>query len=180
MLNFIVGNFLALFFREQLRAEPRRFFHPYLAAGLWFEVFFYLPLGVYLYYFYPAWSWMYFFNPATLAPSTLAILGVAMVSSYLVALVLGFQLARFLVRRGHDRAVMLIVAVGLLGLGGFCLLMLDRLLHVADYPVWKNGGGDLLLKHRLSWINGVMAVAGFSGLAILLRKLKGVSLSLPR
>ncbi len=179
-MNFILGNFLALFFREQLRAEPRRFFHPYLAAGLLFEGFFYVPLGIYLYYFYPAWSWMYFFDPASLNPTNLAVLGVIMASCYLLSMVLGFQLARFLVRRGKDRAAVIIMALGLIGLGAFCLLTLNRLLWVGDYLVWKNHSGDLLLKHRLSWINTLMAVTGFASLAVLLRKLKGSSLSLSR
>ena len=180
-MSFIIGNFIALWFREELRREQRKFFHPCLGAGLVFECFFYVPLGIYLYYFHPAWSWMYFFDPNSLTSLELAVLGVAMVSCYLLSLVIGFQLAQFLIRKKQDRAVMIILAVALIGLGLFCLFTRDRLLWVGDFPGGSKGSNMvLLLKHRLSWINSIMAILGFGSLALLLRKLKGISDCSPR
>ena len=137
-----------------------------------------MPLGVYLYYFYPAWSWMYFFDPNSLKEIDLAVLGVAMVFSYLLSLILGFQLAQVLVRRQKERALVIIILVGLIGLGFFCLFTKNRLLWVGDYAEWikwnrgMESGAIFLLKHRLSWVNSIMAVLGFGSLGLLLRKLK--------
>jgi len=159
-------------FREELRADKRAFFHPILASGVVFEVFFYVPLGVYLYYFYPAWSWMYFFDLDSIAQLQLAILGVIMPISYLVSLVIGFEIVQFLLRRQMQKVAFLVLILAIIFLSAFCLLTLNRLLWVGDYQAWKNANAILLLRHRLSCINAVMAVAGFGSLTVMLRKLK--------
>ena len=177
LFSFIIGSFIALWFEEELRSESRPLFNPYFGAALIFECFFYLPLGFWLYYFYPAWSWMYFFDPASKDPQIMAVLGVVMISCYLVALVLGFQLAQFLIRKNKAKFAIIIAALALVALSVFCLATLKRLLWVGDYQHWNNGLGTFLLFHRLSYINGVMAILGFGSLAALLRKLKGQSFS---
>ena len=177
LFNFIVGLGVALWFKEELRAETRWFFHPYLGAALVFECFFYIPLGFWLYYFYPAWSWMYFFDPSKLDPLNLAVLGVVMVGCYLLALILGFQLAQFLIRKNKERAVIITAVVCLAVMSIFCLATLNRLLWVGDYQAWQYAGAVFLLKHRLGYINGIMAVLGFGSLLFLLRKLKGQNFS---
>jgi len=177
VFSFIIGSGIALWFKEELRAEARVVFHPYFAVALIFECFFYLPLGFWLYYFYPAWSWMYFFDPAALEPLNLAVLGVVMVSLYLLALVAGFQLAQFLIKRGRERSAAVITICALLILGLFCLFTLKRLLWVGDFQRWNDGLATFLVKHRLAYINALMAVLGFGSLAFLLRKLKGQNFS---
>jgi len=172
-----VGLGVALWFKEELRAETRWLFHPYLGAALVFECFFYMPIGLYLYYFHPAWSWMYFFNPAALEPLNLAVLGVVMVGCYLLALILGFQLAQFLIRRNNERAVIITAGVSLAVLSIFCLITIRRLLWVGDYQAYNYAGAVFLLKHRLGYINAIMAILGFGSLLFLLRKLKGQNFS---
>lgn len=137
-----------------------------------FELFFYVPLGVYLYYFYPAWSWMYFFDPDSIDQLQLAILGVIMPSSYLVSMVIGFKIIQFLLRRQLKKIALLVLGIAIIFLSAFCLLTMDRLLWVGDYQGWKKANAILLLKHRLSWINALMALAGFGSLVAMLRKLK--------
>lgn len=172
-----MGLGVALWFKEELRAESRWFFHPYLAAALIFECFFYMPIGLWLYYFYPAWSWMYFFDPSTLEPLNLAVLGVVMVGCYLLSLILGFQIAQFLVRRNRERAVLIVAGVSLAVLSIFCLITMKQLLWVGDYKTWQYRTAVFLLQHRLGYINGLMAVLGFGSLILLLRKLKGQNFS---
>ena len=74
-------------------------------------------------------------------------------------------------------ALVFSAALALVALSVFCLATLKRLLWVGDYQHWNNGLGTFLLCHRLSYINGVMAILGFGSLAAFLRKLKGQSFS---
>ena len=82
---------------------------------------------------------MYFFDPASKDPQIMAVLGVVMVLCYLVALVTGFQLTQFLIRKSKAKIAIVITALALVVLGVFCLLTLKRLLWVGDYQTWSNG-----------------------------------------
>jgi len=175
IFSFIIGGALALLFEKELKSTRSGFFNPYFISGLIFEGLFYLPLGIFLYYFYPAWSWMYFFNPGSVSLLKLALLGIIMTFSYILSYGLGFQLIRFLNQRGSKRGAKIILgsAVGILAF--FSLFTLNRLFYVGDYQVWREGLAVLFFRHRLFWINLLMAVIGFGALFRLIQQLKKLS-----
>jgi len=177
IFSFILGAFLAYWFKNELRIGARVWFHPYFAAGVVFQGFFYIPLGIYLYYFYPAWSWMYFFDPFSVDGLSLALLGIIALSCYLLFFILGFQLGQFLIKRNQPKALIKILIIALIILSIFSLLTIHRLLWVGDYQAWHNGIANFILNEALGWMIILMALLGFGSLTMVLKKLHGQNFS---
>jgi hypothetical protein len=164
LFSFIIGLFIVLACGRQVKSGRRVVLNHYFLGAVLFEFFFYIPIGIYLYYFHTDWSWMYFFNPASLSPATIKALGLLAITSYMLALIAGFQLGQFLIRRNRDKTALRILIICLAVLGLFSLATLHRLLYIGDYSSWKNGLAVLLLTHRVGYINLAMAVTGGAAL----------------
>lgn len=129
-----------------------------------FELFFFVPLGAYLYYFYPDWSLMYFVDPGRMDPATRQGVGIAALVCYLGAVKGGFFLSARLVRNQQESTAWLILLGLGLGLGIFSLLTLSRLLQVGSYSDWTAFPRSTtpLYAHRLGYLVGVdAAIAAF-------------------
>ncbi|HUT51943.1 MAG TPA: hypothetical protein VM658_00995 [bacterium] len=174
LLNFIIGMLAALAWREGLREHQSLAINRYLLGVVLFELFFFIPLGAYLYFFFPDWSLMYFVNPAALAESTREAVGGLALLAYMAAIVGGFLLAADLVRKDRDGTAMLILLIAAVALGVFSALTLARLMGVGTYaeftalprttvPLWA---------HRVGYITGVYGAAATIALAALLRNLQ--------
>ncbi len=172
LFSFIGGLFIVLACARQVKGVPEVMRNHYFLGAVLFEAFFYIPLGVYLYYFHTDWSWMYFFNPADHSPATIKALGLFAMVFYMLALVAGFQLGQFLIRRDNERTAIRILVVCLLVLGVFSVATLNRLLYIGDYSTWRNGLAQLLLTHRVGYINLAMAVTGGAALVFMIRNFR--------
>ncbi len=164
LFSFIIGTGLVLFCSRQLKGAPRAVLNRYFLGAVLFQTFFYIPIGIYLYYFHPDWSWMYFINTADYSPTTVKLLGLIAIISYMLALIFGFQWAQFLVRRNRESLVRRVLVIALVVLGLFSLFTLHRLFYIGDYTSWQNDMAVLLLKHRVGYINLAMALAGGAAL----------------
>jgi hypothetical protein len=174
LLNFIIGMLAALAWREGVRRHRNLALNRYLLGVVLFELFFFIPLGAYLYFFFPDWSLMYFVDPAALSEGAREAVGGAALACYLAAIMGGFLLAAYLVRKDRGGIAMLILALAALGLGVFSAVTLARLMGVgtcaqftalprATVPLWA---------HRVGYITGVYGAAATIALAALLRNLQ--------
>jgi hypothetical protein len=165
----VFGAVIALACAPQVKEARSALFNPIFLGALLFEIFFFIPFGIFLYYFYPDWSWMYFFDPGRLAPRTLNLLGLAAMACYLGALIVGFQKAQFLVRHDRGKAGLAIVGVALLALAVFSLFTFDRLLHIGSYQDYLAGHATLLLRHKVGYLNTLVGAVMAGALFFMIR-----------
>lgn len=175
LFSFIIGLAIVILCSRQVAAASRSVLNRYFLGAVMFETFFYVPIGIYLYYFHLDWSWMYFFNPAESSPSTIKTLGILAVATYMLALVAGFQVGQFLIRRDKEKTALRILIVSVAILALFCLATINRLLFIGDYESWSNGLATLLLKHRVGYINLAMAVCGGAALFFMIASFRSES-----
>jgi len=169
ILSFILGAVIVLACSARVKEEESAFFNPYFLGAVLFEVCFFLPFGVYLYYFYPDWSWMYFFDPGKLQPQTLKLLGLVAMACYLGSLILGFQVAQFLIRQGRAKVALLMIATALVGLGIFSLITINRLMFIGSYADFQAGLSTLLLRHRVGYLNTMVGIIMAGSLFFMIR-----------
>jgi len=169
VLSFIFGAVIALAGSARVREVKSAFLNPYFLAAILFEVCFFLPFGVYLYYFYPDWSWMYFFDPGKLELRTLKLLGFLAMAGYLGSLILGFQVAQFLIRQGRGKVAWGMVLTALVALGLFGLLTINRLMFIGSYSDYRTGLATLLLKHHVGYLNTLVGVIMAGALFFMIR-----------
>ncbi len=146
--SFIIGLFFTLVARGQIRAAGTRILHRTFWTAFLFQLFVFVPIGIYLYVRYPDWSLMYFADPDTLSP----VMNILVPLGYLAAMVVGFLVGQSLVRRENEKAVvgLLIGTAALLGL--YSLLTLSRLYFVGEYSQfagWGSTEATPIYKHSL-------------------------------
>ena len=164
-----MGAVIALACGRQVKESRSALFNLYFLGAMLFEILFFLPFGIYLYYFYTDWSWMYFFDPSRLAPRTVNILGLAAMAAYLGSLIVGFQMAQFLIRNNLEKTARLILVVAVAGLGIFSLLTLDRLMYIGSYPDYFAGQVVLLMRHKVGYLNTLVGLCMFGALVFMIR-----------
>ena len=167
--SFLFGAVIALACAPQVRRSGNALLNPYFLGAVLFEVFLFLPFGAYLYYFHTDWSWMYFFDPSQIESRTVKLLGFAALSGYLAALIVGFQLTQYLVRRDRTGAARLAALTVLAGLGLFSLLTSDRLLHIGSYADYAAGSAALLFRHRVGYLNTMVGILMAGSLYFMIR-----------
>ena len=169
LLSFIFGAGIALACAPQVKQVRSALFNPIFLGALLFEIFFFLPFGVYLFYFYPDWSLSYFVDSATLAPRTLEILGLLAMAGYLGALIVGFQVTQFLVRNNMEKTGLAILGVAVLAVAIFSLLQFNQLFHVGSYQDFQAGRAALLLNHRVGYLNAPVGLCVVGALFFMIR-----------
>jgi len=137
-MSFVVGIFLALTARKELRNIDSIFYNKYLCITLLWTGVIFMPSTLLFLYDWTAWNLMYYTNPAELNSYILTIffpsLIVAMGAS-------GFMLTHHLIRKKDGKCylpVIILIAVIIL-FCAFLILTLDRwFFHVsAEFEGWK-------------------------------------------
>ncbi len=105
----------------------------YFAALVMFELFFFIPLGTYLFFFYPDWSLMFFADPAAMQPVALKLTGLSAVAGYMIAAMGGFAVSSALIRKEKARKAWIIAGVLAAGLAVFSIITMTRLMEVGTY-----------------------------------------------
>jgi hypothetical protein len=172
IFSFIIGMGIVLVCSNEVKNAEKPVLNRYFTGTLLFQTLFYIPIGIYLYYFHTAWSWMYFLNPSQHSPASMKLLGLIAILCYMLALIIGFQWGQFLVRRDKGRLALRILVIALVVLGIFSLLTLHRLFYIGDYSSWQNDLAVFLMKHRVGYINIVMAAAGGAALYFMISNFK--------
>ena len=169
--NFLIGLLAALACRRGAYAQKSLVWNRYLLGLVLFELFFFLPLGAYLYFFYPDWSLMYFVDPGALAENTRRLAGVLALAGYLGAIVGGFLLGARLIRAGRDKTALMIFLAAGLALAVFSLVTYRQLLNVGTYADWSAMPRTTapLYAHRIGYIIGVYAAAGGVAFFLMIR-----------
>jgi len=169
LLSFVFGALIALACGPQVKEVRSALLNPCFLGAILFELFFFIPFGTYLYYFYTDWSWMYFFNPAQLLPRTVQILGLAAMAGYLGSLIIGYQLAQYLVRHDLEKTGRVILGLALLVLAIFSLLTLDRLFYIGSYDDFVAGQATWLMQHRVGYLNTLVGIVMAGSLFFMIR-----------
>jgi hypothetical protein len=174
LLSFIFGAGIALACAPQVKGAGSAVLNPCFLGAVLFEIFFFLPFGIYLYCFYTDWSWMYFINPAQLAPRTVKILGFAAMIGYLAALIAGFQVAQFLVRRRLEKTGWAMLGAALLALAVFSLLTINRLMNIGSYNAYFADQATLLVQHRVGYLTALVGIIMAGALFFMIRTFRAV------
>jgi hypothetical protein len=171
-----LGLLVALACREGVSAHKNLVVNRYLLGVVLFELFFFIPLGAYLYFFYPDWSLMYFVDPGTLDQGARVMVGATALCGYMAAIVSGYILAARLLRTDRDGAVMIIFIATALILGVFSLVTMSRLMGIGAYSDWIATPRTTLplITHRVGIITGIAGAVATIALLSLLRTLRQI------
>jgi hypothetical protein len=167
-LSFLVGMLVPLACAQRIKEAPNPVHNQCFMALVLFELFFFVPLGAFLYFFYPDWSLMFFLDPAELSLAARTGIGLAALAGYMLAAMGGFVLAAVLVRKDRERAGLLIMAgVGLL-LVVFSAFTIRQLTQVGTFAQWNAlpRTTTALYLHRLGYI--IAGAASPAGLVLVL------------
>jgi hypothetical protein len=156
LVNLLFGIGFALIARDRIRADGL-FAAPAFQLVALHAAAVVAPVALYFYAVHPAWAWMYWVNPGRLA-------GVAVLPLMVghAALVIGgWYGAGFLLRRGHQGA--LLYVGGAIGLTLFVLVIggFHRLSTAAVFESWRDGQGVSLFAVQLGWAFVVSLLALF-------------------
>ncbi|UCD84063.1 MAG: hypothetical protein JSU92_12370 [Deltaproteobacteria bacterium] len=159
--SLFLGALFALTGARPLKSTESTFRHRYFFRAVLFQLFVFVPIGIYLIYYFTAWSWMYFINPQahSIWWSVLAICG------YFLFMVLGFILAQYFIKKDQIGAARGVMVVGVLGILCFYLLPIRRLLVVGTYEEYVSG--DAISIYRdLHWTVSMIVIGIYFGLPL--------------
>jgi hypothetical protein len=138
LLSFVLGGFVALACRVQLRLSPRPWYATRYFAGLAsFQLLVFLPAAFYRYYFFPDWSAMYLFNASQFH---FWATGGGLVVAALMAIA-AFVLGNRCARARREWLLLTALAVALAGLATVASLLVDRLWSVGSFAQWQRNFG---------------------------------------
>ena len=160
-ISLFLGALFALTAARSLKSTESTFRHPYFRRAVLFQLFIFVPIGIYLIYYFPAWSWMYFLNPQahSIWWSVLAIGG------YFVLMVLGFILAQYFIKKDQIGAARGVMGVGALGFLCFFFLPIRRLSVVGTYEEFESGNA-LYVFQNLHWLISMIVIGIYFGLPL--------------
>ena len=156
---------------DRVREAPCAVKNQYFMGLVLFELFFFIPLGAYLYFFYPDWSLMYFVDPGKFSPEVKTYIGAGALACYLLAAMGGFALSARLVRNESRRTALIALAGVAVAMGIFCAFTVRQLIQVGTYAEWiaLPRTTTALYLHRLGVIVGIDAAAATAVLGLMLR-----------
>jgi hypothetical protein len=160
----VLGAAVPILCAERIRSSKSLAQNRYFLGVVLFELFFFIPLGAYLYYFHPAWSLMYFVDPAALQRRVLILGGLIALAAYLAAAMGGYLLAAGLIRKDKLRLAAGICGGVALALGLFSLIAFRQLSQVGTFADWQAVPPKTipLVAHRIGLLIGLDgAVAAF-------------------
>jgi hypothetical protein len=169
--SFLIGMLVPIVCANRIGEASSAVKNQYFLGLVLFELFFFLPLGAYLYFFYPDWSLMYFVDPANFSEAVKGYIGGGALACYLLAAVAGFVTAAQLVRTDRRRTALLVFGGVALAMGVFCAFTIRQLGQVGDYAAWNALPRTTvaLYRHRLGYIVGIDATAATAVLGLMLR-----------
>lgn len=174
ILSFMIGLAVPLLLADRVkRAGGVMSDQSFLATAL-FELFFFIPIGAYLYFFHTDWSLMYFVDPGQYGISTRILIGVVSLSLYMGATVLGYAAASFMVRAGMERkAAIVFVALAVL-LGVFSAFTFRQLTMIGSFAEWRAlpRTSEPIFFHRAGILVGVDALVATVFLAMAIMSLR--------
>lgn len=144
------------------------------AATVLFELFFFLPIGAYLYFFHPDWSMMYFLDMSALSEAARITVGACALTGYLAAAILGALCSRKLIRDDKVKAAYLVagaVAVVLGVFSAFTIRQLTQIGTIADWTALPRTTAPIWL-HQIGYVVGVDGTAATLALGAMLRSMK--------
>ncbi|MFO8058859.1 MAG: hypothetical protein R6V10_16350 [bacterium] len=143
----------------------------YFMALVMFQLFFFIPLGTYLYFYYPDWSLMFFADPAAMDPVAVRLTGLFAVSGYMIAAMAGFAVSATLIRKNRARQAWMAFAVLAAGLGLFSLITMPRLMEVGTYAEFTASPKEtvFLYGHTIGYVIPVVALLAAAALITMFR-----------
>lgn len=165
--SFIIGMLVPLACPRGIGSSHSLLANKYLLATVLFELFFFMPLGAYLYYYHPDWSLMYFLDPAGYQEPTLRMIGLSALGSYLGASVSGFWLGAWMIKSDREQAARVVMLSVLLALAVFSAVTFRRLMSVGLYSDWIAPTRTTVPLH-LHLIGYVTAIVGTVAGAVLI------------
>jgi len=172
--SFMLGMLIPLACPEGISSVKNVLANRYFLATVLFELFFFIPLGAYLFAFYPAWSMTYFLDPASFEADTLKTMEALALFGYLAANVGGFLLAAKLAREGRRGLALAIVAAVAAALAIFSLVTFKQIILVGSYADWKAIPRACvpIFAHRIGYVIGLDGAAAAAVLLLLLREFR--------
>ncbi|MHA1984781.1 MAG: hypothetical protein ACW967_10525 [Candidatus Hodarchaeales archaeon] len=159
--GFVAGLLLAFSAKTSLKNESNLFSNKYIyIAVLWMAIF-YGPSTMWFQYEWPFWNTMYFLPPNDL-PGYLIWLEATFL---IIAILIGFLLAHYLIRSDKDYLVLVISIVVVVILILFLLILYDRSFFVGTYNEWLVGTTVVLWESPLFT---AALIAGFVDTTILI------------
>jgi hypothetical protein len=171
-LSFIIGMLVPLACPLGVRSVKSIAMNRYLLGTVLFVLFFFVPLGAYLYYYYPDWSLMYFIDPSAYQENTIIIIGALALVSYMAAAKAGFFISAKLIRGGNRKTVYLILGLVLLALAIFSALSFNQLMSVGTYAEYTANTTVPLYSHLIGWVINIDGLAAGVILILTLKTLR--------
>lgn len=143
----------------------------YFLALVMFQLFFFIPLGTYLYFYYPDWSLMFFADPAAMDPVAVRLTGLFAVAGYMIAAMVGFAVSATLIRKDRARQAWIATVVVAVGLGVFSLITMTRLMEVGTYAEFTASPKEtvFLYGHTIGYVIPVVALLAAAALITMFR-----------
>jgi len=145
----------------------------FLAAVL-FELFFFVPIGAYLYFFHHDWSLMYFVDPGGWTEGLRVAVGAMAMSGYMGAAIAGAMVARKLIRDDKARVAVMIMAAAGIALGVFSAFTIRQLTQIGSFADWSAvpRTTEALHFHQVGITVGICGAVATVALAMMLRSLR--------
>ncbi len=144
-MNFTLGQLFAIAGADTIKktAKPMRSYPCVLT--LIYELFIFMPAGIYLLMAYSDWSLMYFINAAhiPMPVKTSILLG------YPVMIVLGFYVSARLIKLSLSKLNISILITLVLAMSAISLVYAKRLLFVGTNHAFKNGSAVIIYDTHL-------------------------------
>ena len=173
--NFLIGMVVAIACAGTVRSADSIIVNRLVLGLVLFELFFFLPLGAYLYFFYPDWSLMFFVDPANWEPATVKAVGAAALACYMAAIVAGYAIAARLIRADNTGSAIIVAVALAAALGLFSLITIRQLTQVGAYADWAAMPRTTvpIYAHRIGYVVTIYAVAAGIALLMLIRNMAG-------
>ena len=150
----------------------------YLLGTILFELFFFVPLGAYLYFYYPDWSLMYYIDTSLYPEKTIIIIGIIALISYIGAAKAGFFTSAWLIRNDNIKAAYLVLAFVLICLSVFCMISINQLMGVGSFEQYGLQTTTPIHTHLIGWIIGIDGACAGAFLLLLIKTLRNFETSM--
>ena len=172
--SFIIGMVIPVVCPGAVRSAGRAGRGRLFMAAMLFELFFFVPLGAYLYFFHPDWSLMYYLDPAGMAENTVMTIGAAALAAYMLAAAGGFLIAEKLVREGNWNTAAIVLLAVLAALSVYSAVSIERLMQVGTYAEWAEVPRQtaFLWSHRIGYVIGFVGAVSGVILLLLVREIR--------